>query len=87
VKHRASPKFWRSYDQLPAGVQELADRSFTLLKRHPSHPSLRLKKVGRFWTVRVGIHYRAVAVQEGVDLVWFWIGRHAEYERVIRPGN
>jgi len=40
--------------------------------------------VGRFWSARVGIHYRALAVQDGDDVVWFWIGRHDEYESIIR---
>ena len=40
-----------------------------MLKRDPHHPSLRFKKVGRLWSARVGIHYRAVAVEEGADLV------------------
>jgi hypothetical protein len=53
------------------------------MPQDPKHPSLRFKKVGRFWSVRVGIHYRAVAVEDGSDLVWFWIGHHSEYERLL----
>ena len=83
MKHRASKKFWQFYQQLPADIQKLADKNFTLLKQDPQHPSLHFKKVGRFWSARVGIHYRAAAVQEGPDLVWFWIGRHDEYELII----
>jgi hypothetical protein len=81
VTHRASAKFWRFYDQLPNNIQRLADKNFALLKRDPSHHSLHFKKVGRFWSARVGIHHRAVAVQEGDDLVWFWIGTHEDYNR------
>jgi len=83
VRHRANPKFWRAYEQLPAEVQKLADLNFTLLKQHPHHPSLHFKKAGRFWSVRVGLHYRAVAVENGTDLVWFWIGRHDTYESIL----
>ena len=35
------------------------------------------------WSARVGIHYRAAAVEEGSDIVWFWIGHHSEYDRII----
>ncbi len=83
MRHRASPKFWRFYEQLPAEVQRLAEAHFALLKRDPYHPSLHFKKAGRFWSVRVGIHFRAVAVERGTDLVWFWIGRHDEYESIL----
>lgn len=62
MKHRASPKLWRCYDSLPEGIREPANSLFELLKQNPSHPSLHFKKVGRFWSVRVGIHYRALAV-------------------------
>lgn len=82
MRHRANPKFWRFHENLPPDIQRLAGENFTLLKQDPSHPSLHFKKVGRFWSVRVGIHYRAVAVQEGSDMVWFWIRRHDEYEQI-----
>lgn len=83
MKHRANPKFWRFYEQLPSDIQKLADKSYALLKRDPHHPSLQFKKVGRLWSARVGIHYRAVAVEDGSDFVWFWIGRHDEYDLII----
>lgn len=83
MTHRTTARFWHAYDALPADVRRLADESYALLKRNPRHPSLHLKKVGRFWSVRVGIHHRALAVQENGDFVWFWIGRHDEYDRLI----
>jgi hypothetical protein len=45
--------------------------------------SLHFKKVGRFWSARVGAHYRAVAVEAPDGLVWFWIGSHADYDRLL----
>jgi hypothetical protein len=83
VKHRASAKFWRFHAQLPENVRQLADESFARLKRDPRHPSLHFKKVGRYWSARVGVHYRAVAVADGNDVVWFWIGHHSEYDQLI----
>jgi hypothetical protein len=83
VRHRASKKFWRYHAQLPVDIQKLAGRCFEILKQDPYHPSLHFKKVGRFWSVRVGIHYRAVGVERRTDVVWFWIGRHDRYDFVI----
>jgi hypothetical protein len=54
---------------LPTEVQRLADSCHEFLRHDSRHPSLHLKKVGRFWSVRVGLHYRAVAVEDGADLV------------------
>ena len=71
-------------NQLPVEVRQLADRDYEQLCEDPRHPSLQLKKVGEFWSVRVGLHYRALALEDGADLVWVWIGTHAEYDRLIR---
>jgi hypothetical protein len=76
--------FWEAYGKLPARVRDLADKNYELLKLDPQRASLRLKKVGRFWSVRVGLRYRALAVESGDDLVWFWIGSHADYDALIR---
>jgi len=81
MKHFASAKFWAAYERLPESVRKLADKNFNLLKENPQHPSLHFKKVGRFWTARVGDHYRAVATEAGADMHWHWIGSHAEYDR------
>jgi len=86
MKHRASPRFWACYHALPEEVRQLADRCFALLRQDSHHPSLHLKKVGQYWSVRVGLHYRALAVESGSDLAWFWIGTHAEYDRLIAGG-
>ena len=83
MRHRATPKFWKFYEQLPREVRALADANFVVLKGDFRHPSLHFKKVGRMWSARVGIHYRAAAVEDGSDIVWFWIGHHSEYDRLI----
>jgi hypothetical protein len=62
VKHYASSRFWRLYRALPKDVQELADAKYALLKADPAHPSLHFKKIGSYWSVRVGLHYRALAI-------------------------
>ena len=83
MRHFANPAFWAAYKGLPEQVRHIADRNYALLKRDPQHPSLRLKKVGRFWSVRVGLGYRALAIETNEGLVWFWIGSHADYDRMI----
>ena len=83
MSNRATSRFWRCYKGLPRDVQRLADRSYALLKTNPNHPSLHFKKAGQFWSARVGLHYRAVAVDAGEDLAWFWIGSHADYDKLL----
>lgn len=83
MNHRASSRFWIAYSGLPIEVQRLADGAYSMMKRDERHPSLHLKRVGRFWSARVGAHHRVLAIQDGGTLVWFWIGKHDEYDRLI----
>lgn len=86
MKHQTLPRFWELYRRLPPQVRKLADKNYQLLKTDPTHPSLHFKKIGRqkqLWSVRVGIHYRALALEKDEAVVWFWIGTHAEYDEMI----
>lgn len=83
MKHYASPAFWARYQALPAEIRRLADKNFELLNTDPRHPSLHFKKLGRHWSARVGSHYRALAVEVENGMCWFWIGTHAEYDKLI----
>ena len=82
--HRTTDQFWQRYQDLPKDVRALADKSFQLLKDNSRHPSLQLKKVGNYWSARVGLAHRALAVEDGNDRIWVWIGSHDEYEKMIK---
>jgi hypothetical protein len=62
VKHFASTAFWRAYEALPPHIRNLADKNYAILKENQRHPSLNFKRVGRFWSVRIGTGYRALGV-------------------------
>ena len=81
--HRATTRFWASYSRLPESVKKAARRNFDLLKSNHRHPSLHFKRLGKFWSARAGLNYRALAVKDGPDFVWVWIGRHDEYEKLV----
>ncbi len=83
MNHYTNAAFWSYYGRLEPEVRRLADKNFALLKADPQHPSLRFKRVGRIWSVRVGLHHRALCVRRDEDCVWFWIGTHAEYDRLL----
>lgn len=84
MKHFTHPRFWELYDALPVKTRQLADKNFELLKRDPQHPSLHFKRVGRFWSVRVGRDYRALAVESPAGPLWFWIGTYADYDKLLK---
>jgi hypothetical protein len=80
----ASREFWRAYRRLPRDVRTAATRAYRLWQQDAFHPSLHFKKVGAdLWSVRVGIHHRAVGTFLGDRLVWSWIGTHADYDTLL----
>jgi len=83
VKHRATPSFWHAYRRLSKPLRKLADENFDLLKSDSRHPSLHFKKVGKYWSVRIGLSHRALGVEHEEDVLWFWIGKHDAYDRMI----
>ena len=74
MNHFASTAFWTAYEKLPPAIRRVADENFALLKQDPRHPSLHFKAIGRYRSVRVGLRYRALAVEVEDGLLWFWIG-------------
>jgi hypothetical protein len=62
---------------------EARDKNFELLKADPHHPSLHFKKIGQLWSVRVGLSYRALGLDNGDTVIWFWIGSHADYDKLV----
>ena len=82
--HRTTARFWTYFDSLPETVQAVARKNFQLLKDNPAHPSLHFKKIGKLWSVRAGLNYRSLAVEDGEDFIWLWIGTHDEYRRLIK---
>jgi hypothetical protein len=82
--HRTTDQFWARYHGLPPEVRDRADKAFALLRSNPRHPSLQFKKVGTFWSARVDLACRALAIEDGDDFVWVWIGSHDDYERILQ---
>jgi hypothetical protein len=64
-------------------IRTLADKNYDLLKSDSRHPSLHFKKVGKVWSVRIGIHHRAIAIEVDEGFLWVWIGLHSEYDKLI----
>jgi len=84
---RLTPDFIACFRALPERIQQLARKNYRLWKQNPSHPGLEFKQVSRkmpVYSVRVGIGWRALGIRQGNDMLWFWIGSHAEYDRMLR---
>ena len=86
MRSRTTAAFRKALESLPPQVRAQAQRAYELFRSNSNHPSLRFKLVHparSIYSVRIGIHYRALGVLEGDDIIWFWVGSHDEYERLI----
>ena len=85
MKSSALPEFWRGFEALPPPAQKIALKNFKLWQENPSLKSLGFKKIkADLWSVRAGSGFRALATFEDDTFLWFWIGSHDEYERLLR---
>lgn len=86
MKSRTTAKFHKAFAELPELVQEQAREAYRQFMRDPWHPSLRFKLVHPnlpIYSVRVSKGYRAVGQRDANGVVWFWIGSHADYDKLL----
>lgn len=86
MQSRATRQFWRLFSDLPFDAQRDAKRAYRLFQNNPAHPGLQFKKLEgeeNIYSVRIGLGYRALAVMKKDRIVWYWIGSHSEYDRLV----
>jgi hypothetical protein len=86
VTSLTTPRFCAAYRELPTEVRDAARKAYARFRENPQHPSLQFKKVHEpepVYSVRVTIAYRAVGLLENDTITWFWIGSHADYDRLL----
>lgn len=86
MNSRTTRRFRELFASLPTAIQRQAKESYRLFQQNPAHPGLRFKLVNPdppVYSARVGISYRAVGVRDGDNIVWYWIGSHADYDKLL----
>jgi hypothetical protein len=85
VISQTTPRFWTAYHNLPSPIQDAARKAYRFFRAEPHHPSLQFKKIhGAVYSVRVTRGYRALGRLDGERVTWFWIGNHADYDRLVK---
>jgi hypothetical protein len=86
IQSRTTRRFWRLFSDLPADAQKDAKRAYRQFQNDPSHPGLQFKKLegeDNLYSVRIGLDFRALGTMRQGRIVWYWIGNHSEYDRLI----
>ncbi len=69
---------------LPEVIQRQAEEAYAQFQRNPQYPSLQFKQVvPDIYSVRIGLHYRALGRRTDDLILWFWIGTHSEYDKLV----
>ena len=80
-------KFRALYSLLPNIIKVQAKQAYKQFKKDPYHPSLQFKRVHStkpIYSVRVNSDYRAVGVIKENQIIWFWIGSHNVYDKLLK---
>lgn len=78
--------FITCFRKLPERIKKLAKKNYRLWVSNTYHPSLEFKQVHTnfpIYSIRVGIGWRALGLKEDDTIIWFRIGSHSEYEKLI----
>ena len=87
MKSRTTESFRKLYRGLPEAARRDARQAYRQWMRDPSYPSLQFKRVSPvapIFSARVGLHWRVVGTLRDDVLVWWWIGSHADYDRLVK---
>lgn len=87
MKSKTTPAFRKRFTELPPEIQAQARSDYRMFQRDPHYPGLHFQQIQRggdtLYSVRICIHYRALATMENGVLYWFWIGHHSVYDRIL----
>ncbi len=71
---------------LPAAIRRQARDAYRLFRQDPHHRSLHFKKLpphDDLWSIRISSNYRAIGRYRGDVILWFFIGSHADYDKLL----
>jgi hypothetical protein len=86
VNSHLTKDFVKLFKNLPNRLKILARKNYLIWKDNPNHPSLNFKEIkskSNIYSVRIGIGWRAIGVINNYNIIWFWIGTHSEYDKLI----
>ena len=86
MKSRTTAQFRKALSQLPPDIKGKAAKAYRLFRENQQHPSLHFKQVHTtkpVYSVRIGLGYRALGVRHENEILWFWIGSHADYDKLV----
>lgn len=86
MRSRVNERFRKAFEALPEDLQRRARVAYARWSENPAHPALQYKKVHAtqpIYSVRIALGWRAIGIVQGDEMIWFWIGSHAQYDQLL----
>ncbi len=80
-------RFRKLLKKLPKEIRGQAKDAYTQFKKNPYHSGLHFKQVHAalpVYSARISLDYRAVGVLKNNEIVWFWVGSHSDYNKIVK---
>jgi len=80
-------RFRKLYENLPEQIRNQTKQAYNQFKSDPYYPGLHFKRVHSsrpIYSIRITKDYRAVGVQQNNEIIWFWIGSHSDYDKLMK---
>ena len=84
---RTTKRFRKLLGELPPHVQKQAREAYLTWARDPWQPQLQFKQIHTtrpIFSARIGRDWRAVCIRTGDSAIWYFIGSHADYDKLIK---
>jgi hypothetical protein len=88
VKSHVSKQFLKLLANMPLQVQQQAHAAYRQFKKDPNHPGINFERIQsrpNTYSARVTKSYRVLGTMRNGEIYWYWIGSHAEYDKLINP--
>lgn len=87
MKSLTNNRFWKCYADLPQEIKQQAKEAYSHFQKDPYYPSLHFKRIHStrpIFSARISMEYRTVGVIDADEITWFWIGSHADYDKLLK---
>lgn len=87
MNSRMTSQFRKLLANLPKEIQQQSKEAYRRFRDNPYYPSLYFKRIHStqsIYSVRISRDYRAVGVQHSNEIIWFWVGSHSDYDRMLK---
>lgn len=86
MNSKTSERFRECFAKLPEIIKKQAKEAYVYFRMNPYHPSLHFKQVHpsrAVFSARISENYRTLGVIREDGILWFWIGSHADYNKIL----